>query len=269
MTVTQSPAAEPAPVPGATDPAVLRQRAGQKANEAQRLRWLAQSLDSDARQLAHQAGLWEIADAAEDAVCAIHGKGAPLEAAVGQAVTAARQADDHLRKAKSRLAAAKGAEARADEKTDLEASEDAAARVAKAEKNTAAAQAACAVAQQVLGAAESALDAHRKEMRDADAAFSKATAAAMNPGSPGLPSVWVELKPDGPDPLIVPALRSYVMRHGILDRPAAPATPERNPQVLSGPGFRDQLRQADPTKPVFIRHGGRTEILPPRVNTGR
>jgi hypothetical protein len=154
------PGLETDETPRCTDPAELRRRAKDARGRLALLRLEVMNLDRQADQLEHEAGLWDAADAAEDALGALAQKTAGLEAAEEGTLAAEREAQDKLREDKRHLARRKGEVTRA-ENASREAQDEAAVRLHKSEQRVAAAESGLAAAKRKHQDAEAALEAHR------------------------------------------------------------------------------------------------------------
>jgi hypothetical protein len=249
--------------PECTDPAVLREQAGQALWEAMLCRSRADEAYRRADELEHLAALAEKADAADDALAALLPASEPLEAAEAAAVTALREAEDLVRAARGRLTKARNAEARADGTGDLPASEDAAARTAKAERNLAGAEKALADRQRELAAAEKALAAHNREIAGATARAREATAAVMNPGpAPRRHGSLIAI--GSVDDMSLEQRQALALAMGIAARASGSGTPAPAPSQMSGsPNWRDELTRMDPARSRAVVHAGGTHIFPP------
>jgi hypothetical protein len=166
-----------------TDPAELRQRAQDSRGKAALLKLEAMNLERQGHQLEHEAALWEVADAAEDALCALQERTAGLEAAEEGTLTAERAAQDKLREDRKHHARRKAEVTRAENGSSREAQDEAAVRLNRSQKRVDDAEAAVAAATAKRMAAEVALEAHRTALRVAQAAYSRALDAGFNPGS--------------------------------------------------------------------------------------
>jgi chromosome segregation ATPase len=245
-----------------TDPEWLREQAARHAAAAFIARSQADEHYRRADELEHLAALAEKADAADDALTALLQRTGSLEDAEAAAVTALREAEDHARVTRGRVTKARNAGARADASGGLEASEDAAAKTAKAERNLAAAEKALADRQQELQAAEKALSDHNREVAGATARAREATAAVMSPGH--APRKHGSLVPIGSlDDMTVDQKRTLALAMGMASRasgsaPAGPApahlidTPNANGwrQVR---GYDGQVVMIPPARPAGLR----------------
>lgn len=263
-TTTTVDVREADPEPGSTNPAAMRRQAALLVFEAMAAHSRANKAYRKADELEYQAALWEKADQADDAREALIGRTAGLEAAVDAAVTAEREADDHVRAARGRLTKARNAEDRADASGELAASEDCAARTAKAEKNLAAAEAALAAAKESRATAEKALAAHQRELSGAAARCREALAAALNPGrAPRKHPNLVAL--GSADDMTAAERQNLAMILGLAHVAAgSDDKPQRRPsQLAGGPDWRSQLAGADPSRPRAVSDGRATVIIPP------
>jgi hypothetical protein len=164
-----------------TEPGELRRRGKDNRSRAALLKAEAASLDRGADQLEHEARLWDVADAAEDALGALRQQIAGLEAAEEGTLAAERQAQDKLREDKRHAARRKGEATRA-ENGSREAQDEAAVRLHKSELRVAQAESDLAAARLKHQAAETALEAHRADLRGGSAAYNRALEAGFNPG---------------------------------------------------------------------------------------
>jgi hypothetical protein len=167
--------------PRCTDPAELRQRAEQARGRSALMRLEAMTLDRASVQLEHEAALWEVADAADAVMEALHQKTGGLEAAEEGTLAAERTAQDKLREDRRHLARRKGEATRA-ANASREAQDEAAVRLHKSEQRVGEAETELAAAQQKHRAAEAALEAHRSALRDAGAACKRALDGRLQSG---------------------------------------------------------------------------------------
>ena len=247
--------------PRCTDPATLRAIARDKRTERAGLQLRAMTLDREADQAEHEAGLWEIADAADAAWASLRERTAGLEAAAEGTLAAQREAEDRLRDDKKHLVRRKGEATRAENGTSRDAQDEAAVRLHKSEQRVAEAETALADARQEHQAAEAALDAHRTGLREDLASWQRALDAAYNPGvAPRTSPLRVglgrpeDMTPEEKDLLAMIALTG--MSTGSAG--TAAGEPRRNRITTNG-----EFAAQDPTKFRLIRQGTHMFAIPP------
>ena len=255
-TQIEIPGLNVADVPGCTDPAELRQRAQQNRGRAALLRLEIMGLERDAGQFDHEAALWEVADAADDALEDLKQWTAGLKAAEEGTLAAEREAQDKLRADERHVARRRGEVTRA-ENASREPQDEAAVRLHKSVQRVAEAEAELATARRKHQDARAALEAHDAAVRQASAACARANRAGLNPGVAPMRSGKAEMTPEDRPYSEVLAARAGSMGAG--------SGPRRHRVTTNG-----EFAAQDPSQFRMIRRGTQMVAVPPDwQGTGR
>lgn len=260
-TQSQLPATDPDEKTRCTDPVTLRELARGKRGEKALLDLRAMTLGREADQLEHEAGLWEMAEAAEAVWQALRQKTVGLEAAAEGTLAAEREAEDMLRDDKRHLAHRKGEATRAESSGTREAQDEAAVRLHKSGQRVAEAEKELAAAREKHKAAEAALDSHRGAVREAEAAWKRTLDAGYNPGvaprkSPLRPGIGrvEDMTEEERNYAALLAITMGAVGTGGSGR----EQPTRNRRTTNG-----EFAAQDPAKFRMIRHGDHMIAVPP------
>jgi hypothetical protein len=258
-----APGTSPDEMPRCTDPGELREHAAANRGRVALLKLEAMNLDREADQLEHEAALWETADAADDALDELREKTAGLEAAAEGKLAAERLAQDTLREDKKHLARRRAEVARAESSGSRDAQDDAAARLSRSGQRVDAAEKALAGASKQRQDADEVLDAHRGQLREAQAACARALQAGMNPGVAARKSP-LALGLGRPEDM-TPEEKSLVAMVAISGMTAGSAgaaggseQPRRNRFTTNG-----EFAAQDPSKFRMVRQGSHVIAVPP------
>lgn len=251
-----------------TDPVVLRQRAEQARGEVALLNLRVMTLQREADQLEHEAGLWETAEAAEDVWQALRQKTAGLEAAAEGTLAAEREAEDKLRDDRRHLAHRKGEATRAENGGSREAQDEAAVRLHKSGQRVTDREAELAGARERHRAAEAALEAHRAAVREAESAWTRTMDAGFNPGAGPRKS---PLRPGiGRVEDMTPQERDYAALLAINMGAVGPGGSGREEPKRNRVTTRGELAAQDPNGFRHVRTGTGVSVIPPHwQGTGR
>ena len=166
--------------------AAMHASAAAKMEEARRVQAAAKAearrLDQEAAQLDHEATLWAAVDGAVDARNALEDSTGVLEDAEKAARAAKQEAENELAAVTKHQTRVKAAAKKADNGSDYEAQDDAAVRLARAQRRVTEAATTLTGAEAKREGAAAALEAHRQAVIDAQAAVDAALDAAGNPG---------------------------------------------------------------------------------------